>query len=455
MGSKKDQMLAKASLVVKEAEAMGASQTEARVVLQRTSLTRLANSIIDQNVSDNIARVCITLYYGQKKGTVRVDVFDDDSIKAAVKSASSIAKISPDIKEFKSLPNPKPYSDALDGEDLAPKGSLEATPEQRAEFAMTAVSTAHDVDSRIRAVAGAVSHQATESVLVNSLGVETHSLRTRSNINLTIMAEDGTEETAGWAEDHQRDFSKLNVVEVARKAAEKAATGFGMRNLEPGEYEIVLESSAISGLTFYMGYIGFSAMSYQDYRSFLIDKLGEKMFSDSLFLWDDSLDPRHITPAIADDEGIPKSRIDLVESGVVKNLVYNSLTAAKDGLESTGHHAEMWGQGLPFPRHMIIKEGDSNLDEMIAETKRGILVTHFHYQNPVDPTKGVLTGLTRDGTWYIENGEIKWPLKTLRYTDALPRFLGNVDLIGGYGKLRHMNYFFPPRKLPSFRISGS
>jgi predicted Zn-dependent protease len=455
MESKHNLLIEKAERALKTAQRLDASQAEVSLMLQKMSLTRLANSIIDQNVSENIARLRVSIYYGKKKGTVRADVFDDDSIIAAVESASKIAKISPEIKEFESLPIPKPYSDALDDVDLAPKGTLDATPEQRAEYAMDAVRTAHDVDSRIKAVAGALEHKATERVFVNSNGIEAHAFRTKCNINLTIMAEDGSEETAGWAQDNNRDFSKLNVTDVSTIAATKAADGFGMKDLKPGEYEIVLEPSAVANLVFYMGYIGFSAQSYQDFRSFLIDRLGEKMFSDKLSLWDDSLDKRHITPLFCDDEGVPKSKVDLVDSGVVKNLVYNTLTARKDGVESTGHHSQMWGRGLPFPRHVIVKDGDSNLDEMISNTKKGILVTHFHYQNPVDPTKGVMTGLTRDGTWYIENGEIKWPLRTLRYTDALPRVLSNIDLIGGYEKLRHPDFIVPPMKLSSFRISGS
>lgn len=110
---------------------------------------------------------------------------------------------------------------------------------------------------------------------------------------------------------------------------------------------------------------------------------------------------------------------------------------------------------MPFPGNLLIGEGDSNLDEMIAETKKGILVTHFHYQNAVNPTKGIFTGLTRDGAWFIENGEIKYPLRTLRYTDSCIRFLGKIDLIGKYPDLNTSQAKVPAIKLPSFTISGS
>ncbi|NHJ14553.1 MAG: TldD/PmbA family protein [Candidatus Thorarchaeota archaeon] len=456
MKFQRDDMLEKASLILSEAERHEASQAEACIFLEKMALTRLANSIIDQNVSENRASFRVTLYYGKKKGTVVMRVFDSKSIKDAVESAAKIARISPEVEEFKSLPSPKPYSSALEGLELASKNTVNATPEQRADFAMLAINTAHDIDRRVKAVAGAISHFTTQMVLANSLGIEAYNVSTRCNINLTVLADDGTEETAGWAADNRRDFSKLEVTEVSRIASSKAVNGFGMKDLELGEYEVVLEPAAVSDLVFYMTYIGFSALSYQEYRSFLRDRLGEKIFSESLSVVDDPFDDRFANPRAFDDEGVPKAKLDMVDKGVVKNLVYNTLTASKDGVESTGHHSLMWGTPMPFARHVLVHEGASSLDEMIAETKRGILITHFHYQNPVDPTKGIMTGLTRDGTWFIENGEVKWPLRTLRYTDAIPRILGNIDLIGKYENLMTSDTeIVPPMKLPSFRISGS
>lgn len=456
MSLRKELLLEKASIILSEAERHNASQAEVCISLKRMALTRLANSIIDQNMSENRASFRATLYYGKKKGTALMRVFDDESIKDAVESAAKIAKISPEIEEFKSLPFPKPFSSALNGRELVSKNTVNATPEQRAEFAMHAINLAHDTDRHIKAVAGAISHCTTEMVVANSLGIEAYNASTRGNINLTILADEGTEEAAGWAADNRRDLSKLEVKNVAQRAASKAANGFGMKDLEPGEYEIVLEPAAVSDLVTYMIYIGFSALSYQDYRSFLRDRLGEKMFSESLTMIDDPFDDRFANLRAFDDEGVPKAKLNLVNDGVVKNLVYNALTATKDGVESTGHHSLMWGTPMPFAKHVLVSEGDSTLDEMISETKRGILVTHFHYQNPVDPTEGVMTGLTRDGTWFIENGEVKWPLRTLRYTDAIPRILGNIDLIGKYERLHTSNRaIVPPMKLSSFRISGS
>jgi len=454
MAFNKTFLFEKAAFVLKEAEKLGASQAEVIATLSEGALTRLANSIIDQNVAEKHAQFSIIVYQGKKKGSTTVEVIDDASLKAAVADAVKVAKISPENKDFQSIPEPRPLN-PIPLEELVYKTTLNTTPEQRAKLAMVAVESAHAIDKRIKAVAGAISHGFTEKVVANSLGVEAYAASTYSNVNLTVLAEDGTEQTAGWSADNNRDFSKLHVATVAEKAARKAAESFGMRFLEPSEYEVILEPAAVAGFMFFMSYFGFSATMYQDYISFLRDKIGEKLFSEKFTMWDDAFDPRIPYRSFFDDEGQPKKALELVNQGVVKNLAYDSLTATKDGVTTTGHNAKFRGRSIPIASHILVEEGDSSLEEMIAETKNGILVTHFHYQNVVNPTKGIFTGLTRDGTWYVKDGEIQYPLRTLRYTDSVLRFLGSIDLIGKYSELNDSQLKVPAMKLPSFRISGS
>ncbi|MGC9780242.1 MAG: TldD/PmbA family protein [Candidatus Heimdallarchaeota archaeon] len=451
----KEFLLEKCQFILKEAEKLGATQTEVTISLRNSALTRLANSIIDQNVAEHHANVQTIVYIGKKKGSINVEVLDNDSIKQAIEHAAKIAKISPENKDFKSLPGPQKYSTELSLDDLVSKNTLNATPEQRAEFATLAIDSAHAIDKRVNAVAGAISHIAFENLIMNSLGVEAYEKSTLSNVNLTVLAEDGKEQTAGWSADNRKDFTELHIQEVAEKAARKAADGFGMIYIEPGEYEVILEPAAVGGLMFFMSYFGFSAMMYQDYISFLRDKIGDKLFSEKLSLWDDAFDKRLVYQSLFDDEGFPKSKLEMITKGVVKNLAYDTLTADKDGVKSTGHNAKFRGRSMPFPGQLLIGDGNSNLEEMIAETKNGILVTHFHYQNAVNPTKGIFTGLTRDGAWYVKNGEIQYPLRTLRYTDSVLKFLANIDLIGKYMDLNDTQAKVPPMKLPAFTISGS
>jgi len=449
----KNLLTEKAKFILRIAEKLGATQTEVTIGLQKSALTRLANSIIDQNVEENHATIQTVTYIGKKKGSTSVEVMDNKSIEKAVENAVKIAKISPEDKNFHSLPEPLSYTH-IPLKELVSKNTMNTNPEQRAESAKLVIDIAHSIDDRIKAVAGAISHGLAERVIMNSLGIEAYEVGTYSNINLTILAEDGKEQAAGWYADQNMDFSKLHLNEVAEIAAKKAVDGFGMQIIEPRDYEVVMEPAAFSGLLLFMAYFGFSAAMVQEYVSFLREKIGSKLFSEKFNVWDDALDKRATFRAFFDDEGYPKSKINLVEKGVIRNYAYDSYTARKDGVKSTGHHNKEEGRALPFPTSMFVGEGDSNLEEMIAETKDGLLITHFHYQNAVSPTEGIFTGLTRDGTWKIENGEIKYPVRTLRFTDAFPRFLGTINLIGKYQPINSQAYKVPPIKLPSFTISS-
>ncbi len=449
----KELLLEKAKFVLKTAEKLGATQTEVTVGLRNTALTRLANSIIDQNVAERHATIQTIAYIGKKKGSTFVEVLENGQIAKAVENAVKIAKISQEDNDFISLPTPMPYS-TIPTDELVSTNTMNTTPEQRAESAKLCIDTAHSMDDRIKAVAGAVSHGLAERVIMNSLGVEAYDVGTFSNVNLTILAENGKEQVAGWYADNNIDFTKLHIKKVAEIATKKAVDGFGMQLIEPGNYEVVLEPAALSGLLMYIAYFGFSAVMYQEYVSFLRDKIGTKLFSEKFNLWDDALDYRSTFRSFFDDEGTPKSKIDLVKDGVVKNLAYDSITAGKDGVQSTGHHNKQEGQSFPFPTNMFVGEGSSNIEEMIAETKDGLLITHFHYMNAVSPTEGIFTALTRDGTWKIENGEIKYPVRTLRFTDAVPRFLSEINLIGKYPEINSQEFKVPSMKLPSFTISS-
>jgi len=276
----KELLLEKAKVALKEAEKLGATQAEITINYTTSALTRIANSIIDQNVAELHATVSSLVYIGKRKGSTSVEVFDEESIADAVANAVKIAKISPENKDFKSLPTAQKYPNTISLDELISKKTMNATPEQRAEYSMTAINAAHAIDKRINAVAGAISNNLREFAIVNSNGVECYSAFTSSTVNLTVLAEDGKEQAAGWSADSRKDFTQLKIEDVAKKAAKKSADGFGMKYLEPGNYEVILEPAAVGGFMFFMSYFGFSAMMYQDYVSFLRDRIGEKMFSE-------------------------------------------------------------------------------------------------------------------------------------------------------------------------------
>ncbi len=457
MKQNRDLLLSKAELVLNEAISQGASQAQATVTLRTMGLTRLANSIIDQNVAEHHANVQVLLYFGKKSGAVEFEVFEDTDIKRAVTKAVALARISHDNSDFISLPTKKSYYTKFNSDELVCEDTYNTSPELRAEYATLAIDSSHSIDKRVEAVAGFIQNTTSERVVVNSLGGEGYEMTTTAATQITVIARDCKEEATGWSSDARRDIQDLNVEDVARVAAQKAADGLGLEDLSPGEYEVVLEPAAVAGLMFYTTMLGFGARRHQEYMTYLRDRIGENVFSEKLTISDNALDSRLVSASLFDDEGVHHQKIDLVEEGIVKNLVYDTMTGGKDGVESTGNHAKWWGPAEPIPRHVIVEKGNASVEDMISETKRGVLVTHFHYMNPVNPTEGVLTALTRDGTWYIEDGEVKYPLRTLRFTDEIPRFFKNIDIIGEHSKFNSLPPFglVPGMKLPTFRFSGS
>jgi predicted Zn-dependent protease len=179
-----------------------------------------------------------------------------------------------------------------------------------------------------------------------------------------------------------------------------------------------------------MSWTGFSAVALQEGRSFMAGKIGQPIVDPRVSIWDDGLSPDGV-PLPFDFEGVPKQRVDLVQNGVARGVVYDSYTAGKEeGKASTGHALPAPNTFGPMPLNLFFGRGDATLDEMIRSTERGIYVTRFHYTRPVDPMRVVITGMTRDGTFLIENGEIAYPVKNLRFTQSYLEALNHLDSIG-------------------------
>jgi predicted Zn-dependent protease len=236
--------------------------------------------------------------------------------------------------------------------------------------------------------------------------------------------------SAGYASALALDVDDLDFEAIGREAVEKCLHSQNPRGLEPGEYTVILEPYAVEDFLLMMAYTGFGAVAMQEGRSFMAGKLGEKIVDPRVSIWDDGLSPDGI-PWPFDFEGVPKQRVDLIESGVARGVVYDSYRAGKEeGKASTGHALPAPNSFGPFPANAFFAPGDATLEEMIASTERGIYVTRFHYTRPVEPTKVVITGMTRDGTFLIENGEIAYPVKNLRFTQSYLEALNEVAMIG-------------------------
>jgi len=184
----------------------------------------------------------------------------------------------------------------------------------------------------------------------------------------------------------------------------------------------------VSELMSFLGYLGFHALAVQEGRSFFCNEFGRKMVDDKITIYDDGLDPEGLQVPF-DFEGMPKQRVTFFEEGVARQVTYDSFTAGREGKSSTGHGLIAPNTAGPIPINLFMKEGESSLDEMIRSVRKGIYVTRFHYTNVVEPMKAVITGMTRDGTFLIEEGEIKSPIKNLRFTESVLKALSRVSAV--------------------------
>jgi PmbA protein len=450
-----ERLLAIADKTVQYAVRQNVDQVQASAFLLDTALTRFANSQIHQNVATKKGAVFIKTVLNKQVSTTRVNTLEKEQIQRAVIQAVKIAKASPPNKDFRSLPEPEqwtPIGRAFDEE------TANCTPRYRAEKVKEAIETAHSKSPNVKAVAGYFFTGLMAYAVSNSLGISAWAKISSADMKTTVMSKSGNSEGSGTAEEYSRRVSEIEPASLAQDAAEKSVKSINPTKLSPSEYQVVLSPLASATLLMYVGYVGFSATSYQDGQSFVRYCLNQQVFDGKLDVKDDARDPRTLYATPIDGEGVPKTSMQLISKGIVseQSICHNSYTAAKEGKKSTGHAlppiSDYYSQ-RPMPFNLIVSPGDATLKEEIAETKRGIFITTFHYVNPVEPTKMVLTGLTRDGTFMIENGEISKPIVNMRFTDSMLSALKNIPMIGKQLKIVEQTTV-PSMKLEKLRFVG-
>lgn len=435
----------------------GADQAQIASFLLDNALTRFANSQIHQNVASKTGGIAIKVVMDKKIGTLRVNTLEEKQIEDAVKKTIKIAKVTPPNKDFKSLPEPQkwtPIEGAFDS-----KTAL-CTPDYRAEKVKELIETAHSKSTIVKAVAGSFSTGSASFAISNSLGISAWAQMSLASINTTVISKVEGSEGFGSAEQYSRFVKDIDHIQVANEAAEKSVNSMKPMKTSPGDYEVILSPRAVAVLLSYLGYIGFSATMYQDGQSFVNYHLGKQVFDEKLSVKDDARDSLSLYAVPVDGEGVPKKAVQLIDKGKVseESICHDSFTAGKEkDKRSTGHSIPPVVRFYPYPRplpiNVIASPGDASVEEMIADTKHGIFVTRFHYTNPLEPTKAILTGLTRDGTFLIEDGKISKPIMNLRYTDSMLSALKDIPIIGK--KLEQIDdTTAPAMKLKKLRFTG-
>jgi PmbA protein len=282
--------------------------------------------------------------------------------------------------------------------------------------------------------------------VANSAGIRSAERRTSSQLLTVHMSPDGG---TGYAEGVSMDATTIDAAAIGAEAATKARAGDRAVSIEAGDYSVVLEEYAVVDITDMLGYLGFSALAVQEGRSFV--EPGRRIGSDLVTIVDDGGDPNGL-PMSFDYEGVAKQRVPLVEAGVCRNVVYDSQTAARDGRASTGHGLPAPNPWGPFPLNAVMSGGATAREELVGGLDRGLLVTRFHYTNVVHPKLAIVTGMTRDGTFLVERGEIVGPVRNLRFTQSYLDALAGVSAVSSSRKT--IRGFLGAAVVPALRIDA-
>ncbi len=417
-----------------------ADQTEVLIMGGDESLTRFANNTIHQNVAETDVTVRVRVILGQKTGVASGNDLSEVALRRVVESAETVARFQEDNPETCPLPVPQPIPDVP---GYAP-ATAACTPEQRARG--VAVICEMAAQNSLQS-AGAFSTAVQEMGVFNSRGVSAYHVGTSAHLVTVIMSDD----SSGYAEFTSMNVDEIDPEQVGHTAVEKALHSRNPTAIEPGAYTVILEEEAVADMVRTLAYLGLGALSVQEKRSFM--RLDEKITGDLISICDDGLDPAGL-PMPFDFEGVPRQRVQLIEQGVARAVVYDTLTATREGCASTGHGLPAPNTMGPIPIRLVMAEGQSTKAEMLAATERGIWVTRFHYTNPVHPIKTVLTGMTRDGTFLIENGQIVRPLKNLRFTQSILEAFAQADMLGNTTKLIASGWGGFALRVPALRTRG-
>ena len=426
-------------------------QAEAVVIARNAALTRFANAAIHQNVVSREAELRVRVVRGTRVAMVTTDRLDDEGIRRAVKDASDLAKLTPENPTFGGLPGDRGLRPAP---SVYVERTAQATPLDRARAAKQLCDAARAASLT---AAGYVSTSVQELAIANSLGVWAYAPATTSDAELAAIGDAGS----AFAQRIALDFGALDIAGCATEAVEKAKAAQKPRDLVPGAHEVVLEPYAVRDIVSFLG-SQLTGNAVEEGRSFVIGKLGQTVTGD-VTLVDDPFDPNGLARAF-DLEGQPSERVTLIEHGVAKAVVYDSGTAYRTRQKNTGHALPPNPYAPAAPMHLRLEPGDQTREELIRSCKRGVLVTRFWYTRWVHQLRTIVTGMTRDGTFAIVDGEIAYPVKNFRFTQSYHDALGGTLGIGSdlallvpgeqFG-LQVSSFRVPALRLASFNFTGA
>ncbi|MTI94286.1 MAG: TldD/PmbA family protein [Firmicutes bacterium] len=438
----KEQLYAIIDTVVAAAKGYNA---QVLVMNQAEGLTRFANSEIHQNVHEDKTEVTIIITTANKRSEIKTSLFSETGLQEATAEAIANLKFLPEGDEQPPLVD-SPAE--ITADSFNPQLEAACGIEERAQKVKECLDT---LDSDYLAY-GALTYAEHQIAVGNSLGIRRFARGNNANFSVIVAGPKGSgygETMANTPEDfeYQRAFAT---------ACEKARLNQNPEELTPGAYTVILEPVAVGDLMTFISYLGFSGKSVLNQFSFLTGKLGEQVFDPRVTIVDDCENPNTLQLPF-DFEGAPRQQVKLIEQGVAKALTYDMASARLAGTETTGHSVNMPDMG-GLPLNLVMDGGDESLEEIIANTEEGLLITRFHYMNPVNPRNAQLTALTRDGVFKIKHGKIVGSVKTMRFTESMLQAFNNIEAISRERQRTSFffgNYYVPALKIKDFHFTGN
>jgi predicted Zn-dependent protease len=432
-----------------------ADDTEVIFSAQNYGLTRFAANIIHQNMSEENALISIRVAVGNKIGSYALNQMDETLLKAGVSKAIAIAKLSQTKAQFQGfapkadiVPLSQPVFDDL---------THQAGPTERADRVEILVNELAPFGFE---GAGSVRNGTYTKAVATQRGQSVFQEETLYKAVTVVNRSGQVGFGTGYAESMGRKLGDFDAQALAREARLISEKNHDPSGLENGAYTVILTPVAVAELLHYLSWMSLHARAVQSGQSFLTGKKGQQVLSENLTLIDDAHDPRTLSIPF-DWEGVPKQRVPMIEKGIACEMVYDSITALRDQVSSTGHALSPLRDryySSPLPTHLIIAPGEESIDEMIANTPHGLLITRFWYVREIHFGRATVTGMTRDGTFEIQNGKITRSLHNLRFTQSLVDAFSQILSVGNQQKLVNQfngAFLVPALKIEKFNIVGS
>jgi PmbA protein len=403
--------------VLRLAKNAGAEAAEVHVDEVLDDLTRFANNAIHQNVSEHGLTISVRAVLDGRTARVTTNRIDEDSLRTAIDSCLSLAASQPKDPKLLPLPGKQRYRNV----DRFTRATAAVTPEDRARAVRRACDLAI---KKGQVAAGIFSTGQSQSVMGNSRGLQTAYRETHAEFSITMQEAPA----ASWAKANSGDVRQFDTQALAAQASHKAHLAVDAKEQPTGKYTVILEPAAALDLVGFLFY-DFAATALADKRSCLNDRMGKPLFGKNITIVDDVYHPLQMG-APFDGEGTPRERVLLVGRGAPKNLVYSRAAAKAARKSPTGHGFMLPNEYGEAPMNLVFTGGDSSLEKMLASTERGLLVTRFWYIREVEPYEKIMTGMTRDGLFLVEEGRVTSAVKNFRFNQSLLEALRNVEMLG-------------------------